>query len=102
MVLVPEGVVRASQDLAERIRAVSLRSRMDLGVIPFSAQVELPEVGFRVLDTRMVIIELVGSNVVVTDRNDVREYLEVFAQLRRHAVFGDRMRKLLPACAVLA
>lgn len=53
------------------------------GVIPRS--VALPDAGFRVLDDRMVVVELLSGAVVITDPDDVRAHVERFEALRARA-----------------
>lgn len=94
VVLMPEGVIRSSPGLVRRVREASLLEGVEVGVIPFLAGVPIPDAGYRVLDDRMVVVELLAGNVVISDPEDVREHVEQFEQLREFAVFGDRMRYL--------
>ncbi|WP_189223656.1 helix-turn-helix domain-containing protein [Saccharothrix coeruleofusca] len=53
------------------------------GVIPCA--VPLPDTGFRVLDDRVVVVELLSGDVVLTDPDDVRAHVERFEELRARA-----------------
>ncbi|GGP77327.1 Scr1 family TA system antitoxin-like transcriptional regulator [Saccharothrix coeruleofusca] len=94
VVLMPEGVVRSAPDLVQQVYRVSMAEGIEVGIIPFFSKASIPDAGYRVLDERMVVVELLAGNVVITDPEDVAEHVAQFEQLREHAVFGDRMRYL--------
>ncbi|GGP71314.1 helix-turn-helix domain-containing protein [Saccharothrix coeruleofusca] len=88
IVLVTEGVARSSW-YAGRVRELMARDDLRVGIIPFTADVGLPDAGFRIIDERMVVAELPAGTVVVTGPTDVREHLRQFHRLHGHAVFGE-------------
>jgi len=95
VVVLAEGAMRSSPAHWERLRQVSLRSNVEVGVIRWHLGVELPEAGFAVFDEAMVVCDLLAGNVVMTDPDDVRGHLRSFRQLRESAVFGEGVRSLL-------
>ncbi|MFJ8477826.1 helix-turn-helix domain-containing protein [Kitasatospora sp. NPDC094011] len=70
--------------------------RVSLGVIPFAARRTLwPVESFRVYDESRVQVELVTAAVNVTAPNEVRQYLDTFAELHGMALYGAKARRLI-------
>lgn len=63
----------------ERLRTLSARPNITIGVIPDGAPVEIPPLhGFTLLDDNMVIIDVYNTGLTSRGRNDVDRYRQVF------------------------
>ncbi|MFE3504662.1 DUF5753 domain-containing protein [Kitasatospora sp. NPDC059160] len=81
--------------LGHLLTVISL-PRVSLGVIPFAARRTLwPVESFRVHDEARVQVELVTAAVNVTTPSEVRQYLDIFAELQALAVYGVKARTLI-------
>ncbi|MFE4971531.1 helix-turn-helix domain-containing protein [Kitasatospora sp. NPDC056651] len=103
--VVEEAVLRYRLGNAEamagqlgHLLAVISLPRVSLGIIPFTAERSMwPVESFRVYDDRRVQVELVSAAVNVTTPVEVREYVQTFADLQTHAVYGREARGLITA-----
>lgn len=91
--LLPAPAMAAQMD---RILAASRLPTTDIRVVPFSAlQGEAPSHSFSVKDDRMVTVETVHAELVVTDPRDIETYVRKFERFERVAVAGEEMRSLV-------
>lgn len=80
----------------DRIISVSRLPNVDIRVVPLAAeQVEAPGHSFVIRDDRVVTVETVHAELVVTDPRDVSSYLEKFDRFAEMAAAGDLMRVLI-------
>ncbi|MGW4224597.1 DUF5753 domain-containing protein [Streptomyces bauhiniae] len=80
----------------DRIVSVSRFPHVDLRVVPLQArQRDIANHAFVIRDDRIVTVEIVHAEVVVTDPRDVRLYIEKFDGFARVALSGDKMRGLV-------
>lgn len=90
--IVPPQMMAAQLD---RIVSLSRLSHVDVHIVPLRIQQhDIPNHAFVIRDDRMVTIETVHAEVVVTDPRDVRLYVEKFEGFERAAWSGDHMRGL--------
>ncbi|MEU9003438.1 helix-turn-helix transcriptional regulator [Streptomyces sp. NPDC048551] len=91
--IVPPPMMAAQLD---RIVSVSRLAHVDIRVVPLSApQADIANHAFVVRDDRMVTVETVHAEIVVTDPRDVEMYVRKFEGFETAAVFGDEMRSLV-------
>ncbi|SBT94594.1 Helix-turn-helix domain-containing protein [Streptomyces sp. DI166] len=91
--LVPPSMMAAQLD---RIVSMSRLSHIDIRVVPLSVQQnDVANHSFAIRDNRMVTVETVHAEVLVTDPRDVEIYVEKFYGFERVALSGDDMRDLV-------
>lgn len=91
--IVPPPMMAAQLD---RIVSMSRLAHVDIRVVPLSApQTDIANHAFVVRDDRMVTVETVHAEIVVTDPRDVEMYVRKFEGFERAAVSGDEMRSLV-------
>ncbi|MFC9791649.1 helix-turn-helix domain-containing protein [Streptomyces sp. NPDC057695] len=91
--IVPPPMMAAQLD---RIVSVSRLAHVDIRVVPLSArQADIANHAFVIRDDRMVTVETVHAEIVVTDPRDVEMYVRKFEGFERAAVSGDEMRSLV-------
>ncbi|GAA3883747.1 hypothetical protein GCM10022243_55590 [Saccharothrix violaceirubra] len=93
--ILTEGALRGSPEAYEDAREAMERHNVDVRVVPFYGEVEVPESGFQIFDARMVVVDLLAGNVVITDEDDVKGHLERFATLYAHSVGGAELERIL-------
>ncbi|MFJ9245354.1 helix-turn-helix domain-containing protein [Streptomyces sp. NPDC101776] len=80
----------------DRIASISRLSHVDIRVVPLrSQQQDIADHAFVIRDDRMVTIETVHAEVIVTDPRDIGLYIEKFEGFARVALSGDDMRSLI-------
>jgi hypothetical protein len=76
------------------------RSNVRIGVIPWTARTGVMVLhGFHAYDDRLVTLNVLTANAMITDPVDVAEYLELFETLERAAVHGAQMQRMLDGVA---
>lgn len=91
--LVPPSMMAAQLD---RIVSMSRLSHIDIRVVPLRVQQnDVANHSFAIRDNRMVTVETVHAEVLVTDPRDVEVYVEKFHGFERVALPGDDMRSLV-------
>ncbi|MDH6537526.1 helix-turn-helix transcriptional regulator [Streptomyces sp. SPB4] len=91
--IVPPQMMAAQLD---RIVSMSRLSHVDIRVVPLSApQTDIANHAFVIRDDRMVTVETVHAEIVVTDPRDVEMYVRKFEGFERSALSGDLMRSLV-------
>ncbi|WP_369033483.1 helix-turn-helix domain-containing protein [Streptomyces adonidis] len=91
--IVPPQMMAAQLD---RIVSMSRLSHVDIRVVPLLIQQhDIANHAFVIRDDRMVTIETVHAEVVVTDPRDVGIYVEKFEGFVQSALRGDEMRSLV-------
>ncbi|MFE1875539.1 helix-turn-helix domain-containing protein [Streptomyces sp. NPDC059496] len=91
--IVPPPMMAAQLD---RIVSMSRLAHVDIRVVPLSVpQTDIANHAFVVRDDRMVTVETVHAEIVVTDPRDVEIYVRKFEGFERAAVSGDEMRSLV-------
>ncbi|WP_406126296.1 helix-turn-helix domain-containing protein [Streptomyces sp. NBC_00989] len=91
--IVPPQMMAAQLD---RIVSISRLSHVDIRVVPLRVQQrDIANHAFVIRDDRMVTIETVHAEVVVTDPRDVELYVEKFEGFERMALSGDGMRSFI-------
>ncbi|MBT2493304.1 helix-turn-helix domain-containing protein [Streptomyces sp. ISL-96] len=101
--VITEPVLRwrivSSTKMAEQVdRLVSLSRlpNIDIRIVPLSArQQDIANHAFVIRDDRMVSVETVHAEVVVTDPRDVALYVHKFERFASMALSGDAMRSML-------
>ncbi|BBA99797.1 putative DNA-binding protein [Actinacidiphila reveromycinica] len=77
----------------ERLISVSHLPRVDIRVVSQTApQRDFPSHSFVIRDERLVTVETVHAELVVTDPRDIREYVEKFEGFFESALSGHAMR----------
>ncbi|MEU8774389.1 helix-turn-helix transcriptional regulator [Streptomyces sp. NPDC048606] len=90
--IVPPQMMAAQLD---RIVSVSRLAHVDIRVVPLSApQTDIANHAFVIRDDRLVTVETVHAEMVVTDPRDVEMYVRKFAGFEESALSGDEMRSL--------
>nr|WSW62817.1 helix-turn-helix domain-containing protein [Streptomyces sp. NBC_00998] len=80
----------------DRIVSVSRLAHVDISVVPLSApQTDIANHAFVIRDDRMVTVETVHAEIVVTDPRDVEMYVRKFEGFENSALSGDGMRSLV-------
>nr|WP_145485771.1 MULTISPECIES: helix-turn-helix transcriptional regulator [Streptomyces] len=91
--IVPPLVMAGQLD---KLISVSRIPGVDLRVVPLSAQqVDFPSHSFSIKDDRMVTVETVHAELVVTDPRDTSLYIDKFEGFADLAVSGDAMRSMV-------
>ena len=91
--IVPPQMMAAQLD---RIVSISRLSHVDIRVVPLRVQQhDIANHAFVIRDDRMVTIETVHAEVVVTDPRDVELYVEKFEGFERMALSDEGMRSLI-------
>ncbi|MFJ3978293.1 helix-turn-helix domain-containing protein [Streptomyces sp. NPDC090021] len=90
--IVPPPMMAAQLD---RIVSMSRLAHVDIRVVPLSVpQTDIANHAFVVRDDRMVTVETVHAEIVVTDPRDVEMYVRKFEGFEKAAVSGDEMQSL--------
>ncbi|MCK8676847.1 DUF5753 domain-containing protein [Streptomyces lichenis] len=93
--LLPALMMAAQLD---RIVSVSRLPNVDVRVVPLDArQTRVPGHSFSISDDRVVTVETVHAELVVTDPRDVSLYVEKFEHFASAALAGDDMRAKVTA-----
>ncbi|WP_406050780.1 helix-turn-helix domain-containing protein [Streptomyces virginiae] len=80
----------------DRIVSMSRLAHVDIRVVPLSApQTDIANHAFVVRDDRMVTVETVHAEIVVTDPRDVETYVRKFEGFEQIALSGDGMRSFV-------
>lgn len=80
----------------DRLISVSRLPNVDIRVVPLSAaQNDFPAHSFSIKDDRLVTVETVHAELVVTDPRDIELYVRKFAGFGDVAVSGDDARALI-------
>ncbi|MFI1449214.1 helix-turn-helix domain-containing protein [Streptomyces virginiae] len=80
----------------DRIVSMSRLAHVDIRVVPLSApQTDTANHAFVVRDDRMVTVETVHAEIVVTDPRDVEMYVRKFEGFEQIALSGDGMRSFV-------
>ncbi|MYZ11674.1 helix-turn-helix domain-containing protein [Streptomyces sp. SID2999] len=91
--IVPPPVMAAQLD---RIVSISRLAHVDIRVVPLNVrQHDMANHSFAIRDNRMVTVETVHAEVLVTDPRDVDVYVRKFNGFERVALVGDDMRSLV-------
>ncbi|MFB7613180.1 helix-turn-helix domain-containing protein [Kitasatospora sp. NPDC056181] len=91
--LVPPAMMAGQLD---RITSVSRLPHVDIRIVPLAApQVDVPAHSFAIRDDRMVTVETVHAEVMVTDPRDVEIYVHKFDRFAAAALAGDEMRRMV-------
>ncbi|MGW6952094.1 helix-turn-helix domain-containing protein [Streptomyces xanthophaeus] len=91
--IVPPQMMAAQLD---RIVSVSRLAHVDIRVVPLSApQTDIANHAFVIRDDRMVTVETVHAEIVVTDPRDVEMYVRKFEGFENSALSGDGVRSLV-------
>ncbi|MEV6578800.1 helix-turn-helix transcriptional regulator [Streptomyces sp. NPDC051582] len=91
--IVPPQMMAAQLD---RIVSMSRLAHVDIRVVPLSApQTDIANHAFVIRDDRMVTVETVHAEIVVTDPRDVEMYVRKFEGFEQAALSGDVMRSLV-------
>jgi hypothetical protein len=91
--IVPPQMMAAQLD---RIVSISRLSHVDIRVVPLRIQQhDIANHAFVIRDDRMVTVETVHAEVVVTDPRDVGLYVDKFDGFERVALSGNEMRSLV-------
>lgn len=91
--IVPPQMMAAQLD---RIVSMSRMAHVDIRVVPLSApQTDIANHAFVVRDDRMVTVETVHAEIVVTDPRDVEMYVRKFEGFEQIALSGDGMRSFV-------
>ncbi|WP_269855793.1 helix-turn-helix domain-containing protein [Streptomyces sp. RPT161] len=91
--IVPPAVLALQLD---RLIAVSRLSNIDIRVVPLSTpQNDFPAHSFVIRDNRLVTVETVHAEVVVTDPRDIALYVKKFEGFEQIAVAGQDVRAMV-------
>ncbi len=86
------------RDQLEHIEWLLSGRRVDLGVIPFDAQVPvMPLNDFYIFDREKVLIETLTAELILEDAFDIETYAFMFEDLKKKAVYGGKAAKLVGA-----
>lgn len=89
-------VIMAGQ--IDRLISLSRLSNIDIRIVSLSApQHDFPSHSFVIRDDRLVTVETVHAEVVVTDPRDIKEYVDKFEGFSSRALVGNGMRATLEA-----
>jgi transcriptional regulator with XRE-family HTH domain len=67
----------------QRIRTVAARENVQIGIVPWNADLNFPPLhGFHLFDDRVVVIDLISTTVISRGRADLRVYRAVFDHFR--------------------
>ncbi|MEU9038985.1 helix-turn-helix transcriptional regulator [Streptomyces sp. NPDC048352] len=91
--IVPPQMMAAQLD---RIVSMSRLAQVDIRVVPLSVpQTDIANHAFVVRDDRMVTVETVHAEMVVTDPRDIEMYVRKFEGFEQIALSGDGMRSFV-------
>ncbi|MGW2542658.1 helix-turn-helix domain-containing protein [Kitasatospora sp. NPDC001574] len=91
--LVPAAMMAGQLD---RIISASRLSHVDIRIVPLAApQTDVPAHSFVIRDDRMVTVETIHAEVVVTDPRDTEAYVHKFDGFAARALSGDEMRRMV-------
>ncbi|MFF1909167.1 helix-turn-helix domain-containing protein [Kitasatospora sp. NPDC058218] len=91
--LVPATMMAGQLD---RIISISRLSHVDIRIVPLAtSQTDVPAHSFVIRDDRMVTVETVHAEIVVTDPRDVEMYVRKFDGFATMALSGDDMRRMV-------
>ncbi|MEU8870927.1 helix-turn-helix transcriptional regulator [Streptomyces javensis] len=80
----------------DRLISLSRLPHISLRVVPFSVeQRDIANHAFVIRDARVVTIETVHAELVVTDPRDVAQYVDKFDDFASVALLGDDMRRMI-------
>ena len=80
----------------DRLISLSRLPNIDIRIVSQSApQNDFPSHSFVIRDDRLVTVETVHAEVVVTDPRDIKEYVDKFEGFSSVSVSGDEMRAML-------
>ncbi|MEU4025318.1 helix-turn-helix domain-containing protein [Streptomyces anulatus] len=80
----------------DRLASVSRLPNVDIRIVPLSGRKhDIPNHSFVIRNDRSVTVETVHAEIIVTDPQDVAQYVEKFEGFSSAAVSGDDMRALL-------
>jgi hypothetical protein len=83
-------------DQMRRVRDVSMRPNVRLGVIPESRAVDVVAgTGFHLYDDSAVVVGLEVAAATLTDNSDVQHFRRLFDRLSAMAVWGDEARAVV-------
>ncbi|MGI5338313.1 helix-turn-helix domain-containing protein [Streptomyces sp. CA-181903] len=93
--IVPRPMLAAQLD---RIVSISRLSHVDIRVVPLRfQQADVANHAFVIRDNRMVTVETVHAELVVTEPKDVELYVRKFEGFARAALSGSEMRAMVEA-----
>ncbi|MEU9011097.1 helix-turn-helix transcriptional regulator [Streptomyces sp. NPDC048479] len=103
--IITEPVLRwrivAAQMMAAQLDRIIFMSRLphvDIRIVPLEArQHDIANHAFVIRDDRMVTVETVHAEVVVTDPRDVALYVQKYEGFEHMALSGDAMRSMIEA-----
>jgi hypothetical protein len=82
----------------DRLISISRLPNVDIRIVPLDMkQADVPGHSFVIRDDRVVTVETVHAEVVVTDPRDVALYLQKFDGFERASLSGDEMRAMVGA-----
>ncbi|MFE4916548.1 helix-turn-helix domain-containing protein [Streptomyces sp. NPDC056652] len=91
--IVPAPMMAAQLD---RIVSISRLTHVDIRVVPLSIrQQDFASHAFVIRDDRMVTVETVHAEMVVTDPRDIQLYVRKFEGFEKAALSGEAMRSML-------
>ncbi|MGK5533571.1 helix-turn-helix domain-containing protein [Streptomyces sp. URMC 129] len=91
--IVPSTLMAQQMDA---LITVSRRPNVDVRVMPLTApQTEFPGHSFSIKDDRMVNVEAIHAELVVTDPRDIELYVRKFENFAATALAGDEMRAMV-------
>ncbi|NDZ61339.1 helix-turn-helix domain-containing protein [Streptomyces anulatus] len=80
----------------DRLASISRLPNVDIRIVPLGGRKhDIPNHSFVIRDDRSVTVETVHAEIVVTDPQDVAQYVEKFEGFSSSALSGDDMRSLL-------
>ncbi|GAA0538704.1 helix-turn-helix transcriptional regulator [Streptomyces mordarskii] len=80
----------------DRLISLSRLPHISLRVVPFSVeQRDIANHAFVIRDARVVTVETVHAELVVTDPRDVAQYVDKFDGFASVALLGDEMRRMI-------
>ncbi|WP_432114002.1 helix-turn-helix domain-containing protein [Streptomyces sp. S1] len=86
--------VQAAQ--LDRLMSVIGLANIDLGIIPFGAQLRrAPSHAFWIYDRRLVIVETIGTEMWLADTDSIETYERAWEWLHDSAVIGVQARRLI-------
>lgn len=80
----------------DRLISLGRLPHVDIRVVPLlSPQTDFPAHSFSIMDERLVTLEMIHAETVVTDPRDIALYAEKFERFGRVAVSGEAMAELV-------
>lgn len=84
----------------DRLVQESQRPNMRLGIIEWTTPTRVPAMhGFTIYDSRAVLLGTLTATAIVTDRKDVRDYEEHWAELETVVSYNDAARAAIERVA---